>query len=302
MQLTSAQRASLERNPARFIERTIKDYLTKSPNNRLPAYPDERAWDDFLLGFADGDDPIFREYKTIIGEFHVTPREVLEMYMDSTGCGDKNNLPHVSVISWILPATQLTRESNRREKSICSVRWNNTRFQGQEVIARLSRHLVSMLEDLGYIAVAPDLSRWWEVVRTENGPASKWSQRHIAYAAGLGTFGLSDGFITPKGIAIRAGSIVCNLDLPAAPRRYAHHYANCLFHTRGSCKKCAERCPAGAISEKGHDKTKCASFLNQMREVARNQGRTEGYMGRAYLGCGFCQTGVPCENGIPVED
>jgi epoxyqueuosine reductase len=300
MQLTSARIASFKKDPARFIQRAIGDYLAKSPNNFLPAYPHERVWDEFLVGFADGDDAIFTEYKTIIGEFHVTPREALEMYMDSTGSGNKNDLHHVSVISWVFPATQVTRESNRRESSVCSIRWNNTRFQGQEVIARLSRHLVSLIEGLGYMAVAPELSRWWNVERTPSGPASNWSQRHVAYAAGLGTFGLSDGFITPKGIAIRAGSIVCNLSIPATPRKYTHHYANCLFYSQGSCKKCAERCPAGAITENGHDKNKCASFLNRMREIARDQGRIAGYMGKAYLGCGFCQTGVPCEDRIPV--
>jgi len=38
------------------------------------------------------------------------------------------------------------------------------------------------------------------------GPASSWSERHAAYAAGLGTFSLNDALITPKGIAHRLGS------------------------------------------------------------------------------------------------
>jgi len=95
--------------------------------------------------------------------------------------------------------------------------------------------------------------------------------------------------------------VVCNLALPPTPRPYANHYANCLFLSRGICKKCVARCPAGAISEKGHDKVKCGAYLNEMREIAKRQGRTEGYIGKAYLGCGFCQTGVSCEYHIPEK-
>jgi epoxyqueuosine reductase len=300
MFLASADKEKFEKNPAQYLDKSIRDYIATSPNNRFSAFPEDPIWDEPLIGFAAGDDPIFREYKSIIGDFHVSPREALEMYLDSTGCADKNQIKDVSVISFVLPATEKTRISNRSETAVCSLRWNHTRFQGQETVARLSRHLVALIEGLGYIAVAPELARWWEPVRQPAGMSSKWSQRHIAYAAGLGTFGLSDGFITPKGVAIRAGSVVCNLALMPNPRTFASHYANCLFYSQGACKKCVARCPAGAISEKGHDKTKCGAYLNEMREIAKRLGKTEGYIGKAYLGCGFCQTGVPCEDRIPA--
>jgi epoxyqueuosine reductase len=300
--LTAEQKNQLEKNPAAFLKKTIRDYIATSTNNRFLAFPEDQIWDEPLIGFASGDDPIFQEYKTIIGDFHVAPREALEMYADSSGCYDKAHLKNVSVVSFVLPAAAKTRVSNRQESAVCSLRWNHTRFQGQETVARLSRYLVALLESAGYIAVAPELAKWFEAVRQPTGLSSKWSQRHVAYAAGLGTFGLSDGFITPKGIAIRAGSVVCNLALPPSPRNYANHYANCLFYSLGNCKKCAERCPAHAISEKGHDKAKCSAYLQEMREIAKKMGKTEGYIGKAYLGCGFCQTGVPCEDKIPVKE
>ena len=130
--------------------------------------------------------------------------------------------------------------------------------------------------------------------------SSKWSQRHIAYAAGLGTFSLSDGFITPKGIAIRAGSVVCNLELPASPRKYANHYANCLFYSQGLAENALSVVPPEQSATKGHDKVKCGAHLNAMREVGSGwEGR--GLCRKAYVGCGFCQTGVPCEDRIPVK-
>ncbi|HEX7474421.1 MAG TPA: 4Fe-4S double cluster binding domain-containing protein [Dehalococcoidales bacterium] len=298
---TNREQQQFNSNPASSIEKAIRDYIANNPNNRFLAFPEEAIWDSPVVGFANGNDPIFQEYKTIIGDFHLTPREVLETYIDTTVRGDKSKLAHISVISFALPATLKTRESNRRENKICSVRWNHTRFEGQEVVARLSRHLVTLIEDMGHMAVAPELARWFEPVQSPSGLSSKWSQRHAAYAAGLGTFGLSDGFITPVGIAIRIGSVVCDLEIPPTPRKYANHRANCLFYSRGTCRKCAERCPAGAITEKGHDKNKCFAYLQEMRKIAQQEDKTEGYIGKAYLGCGFCQTGVPCEDKIPVE-
>ncbi len=64
----------------------------------------------------------------------------------------------------------------------------------------LRTHIVDELEKAGYPAVAPMLSPLWKQHMSEKYLfASSWSERHAAYAAGLGTFGLSDGLITEKG-------------------------------------------------------------------------------------------------------
>lgn len=61
------------------------------------------------------------------------------------------------------------------------------------------------------------------------------------------------------------------------------------------CRRCIGRCPAGALSKKGHDKITC-------REHIRNQTvpYVEEHFGFKGYGCGLCQTKVPCESGIPV--
>ena len=299
MLLTKSQLNDFNSNPALFIEKAIKEYTANSPSNRFSAFSGEPIWDEPLVGFADGEDPLFREYKTAVGDFHVTPREALNMYVESAGIG-KKDLSRISVISWILPATEKTRLTMRNETTFCSMRWNHARWEGQDFNYRLARYIVALLEGAGHLAVAPDLSKWWEVIKLPNGPASRWSQRHIAYAAGLGTFSLNDGFITPKGIAIRAGSVVCDVAIPASPKLYSNYHANCLFYNSGSCGKCIKRCPAQAISEQGHDKNKCLAYIDNMREIMKKAGKLDGYIGSTYIGCGFCQNGVPCENRIPL--
>lgn len=299
--VTRIERERFGTNPALFLEEIIKEHVATSPGNRFQAFNDEPIWDEPLVGFADGDDAIFQDYKTIIGDFHLTPREALEKHLEDREGEGRTRPVSISVISWVLPSTRQTRLSLRKESAVPSLRWNHTRWHGQEFIFELSRYMVSLLEGLGYQAIAPELSKSFSTRNLSNGLSSNWSQRHIAYAAGLGTFSLSDGFITPRGVAIRAGSVVCDASLPPSPRIYENHLANCLFYRNRSCRRCIERCPAGAITEEGHDKNKCREFLfNEQKIILKRLGREEGYIG-SYLGCGLCQTKVPCEGRIPPD-
>ena len=290
-----------ETNPSLFLENVIKEYFAGSSSNYRRAFNDDRIFNEPLVGFADGDDAIFQDYKVIIGDFHFTPREVLEMHLRSKGYGDEEQPCKVSVISWILPVTYETRLSLRKESLIPSVRWNHTRWYGQEFNDEVARYVVSLLEQMGRQAVAPALADFFKRMELPNGMASNWSERHTAYAAGLGTFSLSDGLITPRGIAMRCGSVVCDLALTPSPRVYENHLANCLFYRDESCRRCIERCPADAINEQGHDKRRCREFLsNEQREIIKKLGREEDFIGR-YLGCGLCQTKVPCEDRVPPD-
>ncbi|HIJ82363.1 MAG TPA: epoxyqueuosine reductase, partial [Desulfuromonadales bacterium] len=122
-----------------------------------------------------------------------------------------------------------------------------------------------------------------------------WSERHAAYTAGLGTFSLSDGLITPAGIAHRCGSVITDVWLPPTPRTAGSHHSNCLYHRNGSCGACIARCPVGAISSEGHDKNICRELVY---DTAPSK-LSEKY-GTPQTGCGLCQTNVPCENSIPT--
>jgi epoxyqueuosine reductase QueG len=155
--------------------------------------------------------------------------------------------------------------------------------------------VVEFITDKGYLAVAPFIQPYFKTMENEKGKLSNWSERHIAYAAGLGTFSLSDGFITERGIAHRCGSVVTDMPLPITPRTAETPYSNCRFYANNECGDCISRCPANAISEQGHDKIKCQHYM--YAEIA--------YIKKEYgvdvQGCGLCQTEVPCEFRNPVE-
>lgn len=287
-------------DPKQFIEKAIRKFVRTSPANRLTSFGGEPIFEEPLVGFADGDDPLFNEYKKVVHESHFLPREILKLHLDEKPNATAPDLQSVSVISFVFPLNKKTIASNAGEKEGPSLRWNHTRWQGQDFITEFSHHLVSLLEAMGVAALAPDLSPSFKMMMLSDGPASNWSQRHAAYAAGLGTFSLNDGFITAKGMAMRCGSVVANLKLEPSIRPYLNHLANCLFYATGKCGACIRRCPGGAISEKGHDKLKCLNVLFEKQKPWLEGTYGPGFIGK-YAGCGLCQTGVPCTGRIPKK-
>lgn len=287
--MKSQKRIIFSENPEKFIEKAIVKFVRESPANRRKVGRG-KYWDKPLVGFASSEDPLFKAYKKIIGKFHHTPQEIFSLTF-----GDKKRPHPLSVISWILPHVEEIRESNRKETKFPSRLWAHARDFGEQFNVKLREHIVSLLKKKGYQAVAPMISPHWKRLRSPRvGLASTWSERHTAYACGLGTFGLSDGFITAKGKAIRVGSVVTNLPLKPSAKQYAHHRANCLYSFNRTCKVCAARCPAGAITAKGHDKDKCMEYsYNTIGPLKRSE------YGVKITGCGLCQTKVPCEFEIP---
>lgn len=273
-----------------WLRSVIRDYC-RGPENTLRNKSDDRAWEKPLIGFSQGDDPLYEEYKTYVGPFHWTPWEIFSQ----TFCATQVTPQDLSVIVWILPQTRSTKLDNRKQSTYPAERWARSRIFGEAFNNKLRHHVVAAVQERGHAAVAPMLSPLWERQDSEAFVfASTWSERHAAYASGLGTFGLCDGLITAQGKAMRVGSVITDLPLPPTPRPYDHHQAYCLFFSQGTCGKCIARCPVGAISEKGHDKLKCSQHLFPgTSDFVKANYHFDGY------GCGLCQTGVPCESRIP---
>ncbi len=297
MELSAKTKERLETKPAQFIEQQIKEFVRTSPANRLSFINDYIMWDNPLVKFADGNDKIFTEYKSVIAPDHLTPREAVAQAYNKSA---KDIPDHLSVISWILPAVEETRKSNRTQTRLPSRLWSHSRWYGEMFNDKLRIHLVDLLTSAGYLAVAPVLQSYFKTFTNEKGPYSNWSERHMAYAAGHGTFSLSDGFITERGIAHRCGSVVTSLVLPASTRTAKGPYSNCLFYVGVKCEACINRCPASAISEKGHDKNKCRQYMRDAGYVPDLLKDTYDN-DKSVAGCGLCQTKVPCEFQNPTK-
>jgi epoxyqueuosine reductase len=287
-----ADKANAKSDPAAWIGDCIREYAASGENDLRLDSGREPAWDEPLVGFSRGSDPLYQRFKEDIGPFVWTPPEIFAAsFPDVQAAPDE-----LTVISWILPQTAQTRLDNSRETALPSERWAHSRKQGEDFNVNLRNHVVEVLREAGNEAVAPMLSPLWKWEKSDRyGFASSWSERHAAYAAGLGTFGLCDGLITPRGKAMRCGSVVARIAVPPSQRPYDDHHAYCLFYFDGSCGKCIKRCPADAITREGHDKEKCRTYLHDVtEEYSRSRFGVDTHP------CGLCQTGVPCEAKIPV--
>jgi epoxyqueuosine reductase len=276
---------------AQDVLRIIETFVRSCPENSLKNAAGEPAWEEALIGFSSGADPCYEGFKDQVGDFHFLPKEIFDLSFP----GREADSEDLTVIVWILPQREATKADNRAEDFYPSERWVRARFPGEDFNVLLRKHVVEELGKQGVEAVAPILSPEWKMVMSPKfGLSSRWSERHAAYASGLGTFGLCDGLITPKGKAHRVGSVVARIKIPPTPRPYKNHREYCLYFTEGGCMVCAERCPVGAISEKGHDKKLCWDHAGGTcgKYVKEHYG-FDGY------GCGLCQTAVPCESGIP---
>lgn len=277
----------------KMLNRCIHEDIDNTVRSEVALRPDLvglQLFDEPLVGCADPDDPLFTYLKSdeqTYGDFFRMPREWLP---------DAN-----SVISIFFPFTETVRESNKIDPNYPSPEWLHGRIEGQAFIQKTLKALESHFTERGYNAVIPTMSEAFAVRRQperydEGCPPilSNWSERHVAYVAGLGTFGLSKHLITEKGVSGRFGSIVTNAKIAPTSRGYTEPFERCTL-----CGVCAAQCPVDAIRkpEKGatpveiaHSKDNriCSMYVDRMKEKFAPR-----------YGCGKCQLKVPCEKGIP---
>ncbi|MDX9873011.1 MAG: epoxyqueuosine reductase [Clostridia bacterium] len=254
-----------------MLEELVKlseDFVKNTPLNLIKELDNLQLWETkVLVGVAAADDPIFEEYKNpdIIGPHHISPKEWLPEAQ--------------SVISFFLHYSDRVRTSNY-DPDYPSKEWLYGRIEGDYVNIALRKHLVDALVAAGEKAVAPSDETHWKRL----GFNSNWSERHAAYAAGLGTFSLTRHLITKNGCAGRYGSIITSALIKPTPRPYTDPFAYC-----SKCGACIPRCPMKAVSEKGKEQQPCFHMVHeyvQSREDPR-------------FGCGKCSVNVPCESSAP---
>ncbi|MDR1059546.1 MAG: 4Fe-4S binding protein [Treponema sp.] len=270
------------------FEGALKEYTRNNPGNQVAAEialrPDlagMRIFEEPLTGYAAAGDPYFDELRKpeAVGPHFLAPEAWLE--------GAE------TVISLFFPFTERVRAANRASMDWPADEWLHARIEGQAFQNEICRFAVELLGKAGFSAAAPMIDPRFSTGNPVTADKSRqdfyssnWSERHAAYACGLGTFGLSRGLITRRGIAGRFISLITSAPFEPDKRGYSGIYEYCI-----RCGACARNCPAGAISmEGGKRHPPCSAFLDTT---------TAKYKPR--YGCGKCQVKVPCEAGIPAQ-
>ena len=296
------------------LEQFIRDFVASTELNLLPdKYGSGPVFSTPKIGIARGDDPIYQKFKEVVGPRHLTP---LEVWID---CG-QDELPASSlhIVSIVFPYDDKIRKES---KNIIEVHkglilpqeiYSIARNYEKEIRQETCRQTINFLKNKGYRADASLLSV--DNLITKGAFHSNWSERHTAFAAGLGTFSLSDALISDVGCNIRLVSVITDAPIEVTPRKSDDPYANCLFYAKGTCKKCVERCPYGCISENGHDRMMCAASYGRVE--FRSSRRLESTLKPHYrrvngvlsqqlptpTGCALCQFEVPCMDKNPMAN
>lgn len=248
-----------------LITQKIREFVARE-NEKLHIYREP------IVGFAKADSE-YMESLPEVSEGHGKPIDVLD--------GAK------TVIAYFIPYTLAFNDENKFE-GLASESWAKGYEDTNEMIGRLNEYIISEVEKTGFRAVLPpdEMSTFdRENIR------SYWSQRHMGYAAGIGTFGLNNMLITEKGCSGRLGSVVadfeCEWDEPMKEEQ-------CLHKQSGVCLVCVRNCMSGAISEsEPFDREKCY-------EICKANARVYDKFGSSYgsdIGsevCGKCISFSPC--------
>ncbi|TFF99973.1 MAG: hypothetical protein EU540_05895, partial [Promethearchaeota archaeon] len=181
------------------VQQFLDELFSTTELNRLhEKYGNGRIFSTPIIGVAKGDDPIFEKFKEVVGPEHFTPVELWR------ACGQDEESPsNLRILSIVFPYVDRIREESKdfiefpRVKLPADI-YSLGRNYANEFKKETCRQSINFFEDHGYNAVAAMVSEVFSIY-TKGSFYSNWSERHIAYAAGLGTFSLTDALITEAG-------------------------------------------------------------------------------------------------------
>lgn len=228
-----------------------------------------------LIGFASADNPLFEAFSRdeVIGSQWRAPKE----WMPEAK----------SVVVFFFPVSSEIRVRHREAKTPTNEAWNYGYGKHGQVLNAFIAGLTAELDNLGIhyhiptkdpafkIEQHPVMSGGKEDVHY----STSWSNRHVAFAAGLGTFGVHRHLITKSGCGGVLASMILDCETDPTPSEYKDPYENCIH-----CGACVNRCPAGAITlENLRNLKECRTYAGSLRTE-----NDPGY-------CGKCLVGIPCE-------
>lgn len=226
----------------------------------------ENIWRRPIVRFAGANDPGFARLREIVTSEHHLPMDFLPEAK--------------TVISYFLPFKREIPDGNLTGAD-ASPQWAKAYLDTNRMSLFINERICDYLRLMGHAAASPADAG---MISMEN-PRSRWSQRHVAYLAGHGTFGINNMLISDSGSAGRYFSVITAM--PMRPDGIITE-ERCLRKKCGACGVCIQRCPENALSEAGFDRFRC------LERCLKNEARYPG----ADV-CGKCAVALPCSYRVP---
>ena len=232
-----------------------------------------------IYGFAAADDPIFELFRdpAVIGEKFMAPKEWM---------------PEAKTVAvFYFSFSEEIRSRHRASTEPMDEAWVSGYGDHGKVVVPFAQAMTAALEKEGIRVFNPtwDTKHPSESIPWDNGGEEDlhwsvaWSTSHVAFAAGLGTFGIHRHIITEKGCCGAMVTLLLDCAMEPTKRTYTDPYEYCI-----RCGACTHRCPVDAIT------------MEHMRNLKKCSGRAAELFQKYKKGnCGKCMVGVPCEDRIP---
>jgi epoxyqueuosine reductase QueG len=253
--------------------------LEKTINGAISIFEDENGirnfWEPPLLAAMSANHPLIPGLKQAVSPDHLLPDELLP--------GAK------SVVVYFIPLADRIIESNM-EGELASEEWALSYVITNSLLGFIKTKKKKTLAGSGFQAAKIKATHNFD----KETLMSRWSHRHLAWIAGLGSFGLNNMLITSKGCCGRFGSLVTDADCGELGVHAASgpQKERCLNKINGSCGICRTKCPAGAYGEDGKfDRHKCYEVCLKNAGIHKSTGMADV--------CGKCLVGLPCSKNIP---
>jgi epoxyqueuosine reductase QueG len=194
-----------------------------------------------------------------------------------------------SIIIFFIPFDEKIINSNLKGEA-ASEEWALSYVLTNTLLGRVSDELEKVLNRHGFRAGKIKPTHNFD----EKTLMSRWSHRHLAEIAGLGSFGINNMLITQEGCCGRLGSLVTDagvteFEIDITEAKPADE--KCLYKKNGSCGICQKNCINGAYTDGIFDRHKCYEMCLKNAEIHKAAGYADV--------CGKCLVGLPCSSRDP---
>ena len=240
------------------IESTINNYEAQNYQGKI--------WKEPIIEIISANNKELSILKEAVSSEHLTPSVILP---DAK-----------SIISFFIPFSENIVKSNI-DGTMASKEWVTAYIKTNDLIKIINDEIELLMLHNGYKAGKIPATHNFDV----NKLISNWSHRHIAYIAGIGTFGINNMLITRNGCCGRLGSIIVNYEL-SEYRQIGKREEKCLKKRNGSCGICQQRCIVNAYTDNKFDRHKCYRQCLMNDDYHDTNGNA--------LVCGKCLVNLPC--------
>ncbi len=269
------------------LETSAREFLTAAGDLNRSETDGSALYHEVTAGVQRADHPIFLRFGRMI-EGHLQPGDCFAAEHAGFHAADS-----LTVVSFAFHINPRIIDDNSREPIYPSRSW----FEARRKFDFLVSPFIELVRGIfpNRRITVPLRSARYRADLSKKVPVSNWSERHVAFACGLGSFGLHGALITRMGCTHRLLSAVVEGGPGVCAEPPDDPYFNCLHFRDGGCGECISRCPVEAIVPGAHIIERCYAH-----EWMTCRLRSGAIYEPGVAACGLCMCGVPCDRSSPA--